>query len=283
MRCLILFANNTVTLSRLKLACLLQRDICGGPKGIRGMRVFVSDLMLLLLLLMLVQPAEAKAFVAVDDAMVCRDAALKYEKQYQIKEHMLQTITNVETGRWNQEQGQTLGWPWTVNAQGKGRFYSSKAEAVKAVKELQAKGVKSIDVGCMQINLKYHADAFESIEDAFDPYKNVEYGAKFLKKLYKNKGNDWMKAAMAYHSGVLKKALRYKKKLVVAYAKVKQLNSEKSVAEASVKKTSQATESVAKVNKTVVAANNNHKKGAAEKANQWREAKLREYQNSKVR
>ena len=276
-----LLSANAATLSRLKLACLLQRDICGGPRGIRGMRVFVSDLMLLLLLLMLVQPAEAKAFVAVDDAMVCRDAALKYEKEYQIKEHMLQTITNVETGRWNQKQGQTLGWPWTVNAQGKGRFYSSKAEAVKAVKELQAKGIKSIDVGCMQINLKYHADAFASVEDAFDPYKNVEYGAKFLKKLYKNRGNDWMKAAMAYHSGVLKKALRYKKKLVVAYAKVKQMNSGESVAEASVKKTSQAAKPLVKTNKTAAVGSANQA-SAAQKANQWREAKLREYQNRKV-
>ena len=248
------------------------------------MRYFVlNNLMLLLLLLLLIQPVEAKSLAVVDDAFVCQAAAAKFERQYQIKKHLLDTISNVETGRWNQEHKQTLAWPWTINAQGKGQYFETKEEAVKAVKELQAKGVKSIDVGCMQINLMYHGDAFKNAEEALDPYKNVEYGAKYLKKLYARKGNDWLKAAMAYHSNVLKKALRYKKKLVVAYAKVKQLNSEESVAEASVKKTSQATESVAKVNKTVVAANNNHKKGAAEKANQWREAKLREYQNSKVR
>ena len=236
--------------------------------------------MLLLLLLMLVQPAEARTFVGVDDSMVCQSAALKYEKQYQIKEHMLQTITNVETGRWNQEKGQTLGWPWTVNAQGKGRFYSSKAEAVKAVKELQAKGVKSIDVGCMQINLKYHVDAFDSVEEALDPYKNVEYGAKFLKKLYKSKGNDWMKAAMAYHSGVLKKALRYKKKLVVAYAKVKQQNAKESVAEVSVKDNRHSALVPATQQNSAKAAAKRHE--AAAKATAWREAKLKEYRDSKI-
>jgi len=53
-----------------------------------------------------------------------------------------------------------LAWPWTINAQGKGQFFKTKAEAVKAIKNLQAQGVKSIDVGCMQINLSYHGKAF---------------------------------------------------------------------------------------------------------------------------
>lgn len=90
------------------------------------------------------------------------------------------------------------------------------------MKKLQAQGVKSIDVGCMQINLAYHPDAFKSVEEAFDPQKNAEYAAKFLKKLYKNNDRDWIKAAMAYHSSVPTKALRYKKKIVSAYELVKQ-------------------------------------------------------------
>lgn len=75
----------------------------------------------------------------------------------------------------------------------------------------------------MQINLAYHPDAFKSVEEAFDPEKNVEYGAKFLKNLYANRDNDWIKAAMAYHSSVPRKAQRYKKKLVSAYEMVKRI------------------------------------------------------------
>ena len=116
------------------------------------MRDFVSKFfMLLLLLLLLIQPVQAKPFTGIDEAFICQTAAEKFEKEYQIKEHLLETITTVETGRWNQEHKQTLAWPWTVNALGKGYYYSSKAEAVKAVKDLQAKGVKSIDVGCMPV------------------------------------------------------------------------------------------------------------------------------------
>lgn len=211
---------------------------------------------------MLIQPVQAKTYSGVNDTLVCQTAALKYEHQYQIKEHLLTTITNVETGRWNNVKKQTLAWPWTINAQGKGHFFKTKAEAVKAVKDLQAKGVKSIDVGCMQINLKYHGKNFASVEDALDPYKNVEYGAKFLKKLYKQKGNDWFKAAMAYHSSVLKKALKYKKKLDVAYAKVKKLNNQKPFASSKQAKIAQADN--------------------AQKAQAWREQKLAEYRQGKI-
>ena len=45
-------------------------------------------------------------------------------------------------------------------ALGKDRFFSSKAAAITAVRKLQADGVRNIDVGCMQVNLKYHPKVF---------------------------------------------------------------------------------------------------------------------------
>lgn len=136
--------------------------------------------MFLLILLMLIQPVQAQAYSEVrDDALVCMDATQKFEKKYQIKEHLLTTISSVETGRWNAKTKQKVAWPWTVNAQGKGTYFETKAQAVREVKRLQKAGVKSIDVGCMQINLAYHPDAFKSVEEAFDPEKNVEYGQNF--------------------------------------------------------------------------------------------------------
>lgn len=242
------------------------------------MRLFVSKfLMFLLFLLMLVQPVEASEYPRyVDDTEVCTVAAQQFEKKYQIKKHLLSTITNVESGRWNQARQRNTAWPWTVNAQGKGRFFDTKQEAIAAVKRLQAKGVKSIDVGCMQINLAYHPDAFKSVEDAFDPQKNAEYAAKFLKKLYKNNDRDWIKAAMAYHSSVPTKALRYKKKIVSAYELVKQAqnNLDKSLfGEQNKVKAAKAETSASKYAKKDTKA----AKRAYADANQWREAKLAEW------
>ena len=58
------------------------------------MRLFVSKiLMFFVLLLMLIQPVQAKANdLKVDDAYVCMQATAKIEQQYQIKKHLLTTI-----------------------------------------------------------------------------------------------------------------------------------------------------------------------------------------------
>ncbi len=245
------------------------------------MRFSVStNFMFFLVLLMLIQPVQAKAYnELVDDSMVCMNATQKMEKVYQIKRHLLTTIANVETGRWNAEKKQKNAWPWTVNAQGKGMFFETKAQAVREVKRLQAKGVKSIDVGCMQINLAYHPDAFDSIEEAFDPQTNAEYGAKFLKNLYENNNKDWIKAAMAYHSSVPTKALKYKKKIVSAYELVKhaQNNLDKTLfGEQNKVKAVQAAAPAPKYaeKKTVRKTQVNEPRNTA---NQWREAKLAEW------
>ena len=43
-----------------------------------------------------------------------------------------------------------------MNAEGVGTYYPSKAAAIAAVEALQARGVQSADVGCMQVNLLHH-------------------------------------------------------------------------------------------------------------------------------
>lgn len=241
------------------------------------MRFIVSKfLMFFLVLLMLIQPVQARAYKT-DDAMVCMNATQKMEKVYQIKKHMLTTISSVETGRWDTARKQKLAWPWTVNAQGKGMFFDTKAEAVREVKRLQANGVKSIDVGCMQINLAYHPDAFDSVEDAFDPQTNAEYGAKFLKNLYENNDRDWIKAAMAYHSSVPTKALKYKKKIVSTYELVKQAqnNLDKKLfgEQNSFKAVKAETTAPKYANKKTQSAD----RKTTNSANEWREAKLAEW------
>ena len=149
---------------------------------------------------------------------LCQIAVDKAEKNYQIKSNLLQTIASVESGRWNAQAGKRVAWPWTVHANGKGRYYKSKAEAVAAVKNLQQKGITNIDVGCMQINLKYHGEAFANLEEAFDPEKNVAYSAKFLRKLYKRNKQNWTKTAMHYHSRNLRRGTNYKNRLEKHYA-----------------------------------------------------------------
>ena len=112
---------------------------------------------------------------------------------------MIYSIALHESGKKHSTSGKLLPWPWAVNVEGAGYHFNTKEEAVKFVKAELAKGKKSIDVGCMQINLKHHPKAFASIEEAFDPARNVNYGAQFLESKYAAT-KSWKTAIAHYHS-----------------------------------------------------------------------------------
>jgi hypothetical protein len=147
-----------------------------------------------------------------DDAKVCAKLARAAEKALGIPDHLLRAVGVVESGRYDHGLGRTEPWPWTINAEGDGAMFRSKADAVAKVSELRANGVKSIDVGCMQVNLAYHGDAFENLEEAFDPVMNVAYAAHFLTSLKEERGS-WNAAVAAYHSSTPKFGIPYRQKV----------------------------------------------------------------------
>jgi hypothetical protein len=142
----------------------------------------------------------------VADDQVCLQKIRSEERAHRIPGGLLAAIGFTESGR--TVTGQRTVWPWTVNAEGEGHFFDSKDAAVKFVEGKLADGVESIDVGCMQINLKQHPDAFASLDDAFDPAVNVAYGADFLKSLH-GQTNGWLAAARRYHSATPEKGEPY--------------------------------------------------------------------------
>ena len=129
----------------------------------------------------------------------CAQATSRAEHAEGVPSHLLRAISLAETGRWDEKRQASFAWPWTVNSGGAGRYYSSKAKAVAEVRKLSARGVRNIDVGCMQVNLLYHKDAFATLEEAFEPASNAAYAARFLKDLYATSGS-WSAAAGFYHS-----------------------------------------------------------------------------------
>lgn len=111
------------------------------------------------------------------------------------------------------ESGRTLGgalrpWPWAVNEGGKGAWFATRAEAEAHVERALDAGVRNIDLGCFQINHRWHGDQFPSMTAMFDPLGNARYAARFLAELYRETG-DWSAAAGAYHSRTPDLAARY--------------------------------------------------------------------------
>lgn len=134
-------------------------------------------------------------------ASVCLAEIFRKQEKYAIPDNLLLAIGIQEAGR-KDKTGLTV-WPWTVNAKGKGMFFQSKSEVVSWVEARRKLGMKSIDVGCMQVNLKWHGKAFDSVQQALEPSANVDYAARFLLGLYHETG-DWGKAAGRYHSATEK-------------------------------------------------------------------------------
>ncbi len=130
-----------------------------------------------------------------------------------IPRRLLKAISLAESGRWDELNRENVAWPWTVTAKGQGRFFDTKAEAVAEVEFLMTEGVRNIDVGCMQVNLYYHGDAFESLEESMDPRANTAYAATYLKNMYSATG-DWTDAAGYYHSTTPERNGPYKKRVM---------------------------------------------------------------------
>lgn len=153
--------------------------------------------------------AQALANLACDNA--AQYAALKTGVPLSV----LRTITRAETGR--SAAGRLVPWPWTVNTEGKGYWFESKKAGTAYAQAEVLRGARSFDVGCFQVNYRWHGDGFVSIENMFDPIENALYAARFLRELHTELG-DWYKAAGAYPSRLPKFANEYRIRLVQIHA-----------------------------------------------------------------
>ena len=128
----------------------------------------------------------------------CETAGHTAEQAQGLPDDLLIAIGRVESGRRGAD-GRVAPWPWSVNAAGRGYYLDSLNEAVSLVRSLQAEGIRSIDVGCFQVNLMFHANAFTTIEDGFDPASNARAAAGFLRELH-GIVQGWEDAVGRYHS-----------------------------------------------------------------------------------
>jgi len=163
----------------------------------------------ILLLVLAAAPARADTGYA----GLCEAAAAVAAGRHGVPLDMLRAIALVESGR--AVAGNRRPWPWTVNAGGRGYWFASRESAVAFAGE-HAAGA-GIDIGCFQINTRWHGDAFASVEAMFDPVANANHAAAFLARL-QAEFDDWEAAAGAYHSRTPHLAEAYRERLRSALA-----------------------------------------------------------------
>jgi len=144
-------------------------------------------------------PADVRAWL-LEQSGFCTMAAQQAEQRYHLPRGLLIAIAKAESGRPVSSLADVRPWPWTIDADGTGLFLDSKPAAVAWVRT-QISRHSFVDVGCMQVDLAYHADAFASLEQAFDPVANTDYAARLLLRLYLGEaGGSWDVAVGLYHS-----------------------------------------------------------------------------------
>ena len=162
----------------------------------------------ILFLLFSVLPVAANAAGSPAEKMaICRNAAIKAADRNGVPRDVLIAITLVETG--TRRGGSYGAWPWTVNVAGEGFWFDSRAAALLKAQKALARGQPSFDVGCFQLNYRWHGEHFSSIDQMFEPGPSGDYAARFLKSLHAETG-DWIKAAGFYHSRTPVHAKRYR-------------------------------------------------------------------------
>jgi len=137
---------------------------------------------------------------------ICDREALRAARNHGVPPDILRTITRLETGR--TRDGRYMPWPWTVNHKGQGSWYTSRAEAQRFLEALAHSGERNFDIGCFQVNYRWHGEHFGSISDMLDPRKNADYAARFLLSLKDEQGS-WRRAVASYHSRTARYAKRY--------------------------------------------------------------------------
>ena len=150
-------------------------------------------------------------------ATECETAISGAASRTGVGEDLLLALALTESGR--SGAAGLVSWPWTLNAGGEGYWFETREEAERALLSLLAQGQSNIDIGCFQINWRWHATGFSDAAAMLDPTLNADYAAEFLLRLYRDSGS-WDAAVASYHSGTAALAEIYMNRFVPIYAAV---------------------------------------------------------------
>lgn len=118
--------------------------------------------------------------------------------EYGVPPAVLYAVALTESGQ-KLTTGSVRPWPWSLNVEGRPEYYASRGEAWQALMTHLAAGVRSIDIGLMQVNWRWHREALRDPWAALDPYFNLRVGASILRRRFEE-SRDWLLAAGRYHA-----------------------------------------------------------------------------------
>ena len=117
-----------------------------------------------------------------EGSLACEREMTRAAALHGVPLNVLYSVGLTETGR----RGELS--PYDMNVDGQAVHSANLAEAMARFAQAKGRGAKFIDIGCMQINHRFHGADFRSLSEMFDPARNVEYAAKFLENASRRRG-----------------------------------------------------------------------------------------------
>jgi soluble lytic murein transglycosylase-like protein len=87
-----------------------------------------------------------------------------------------------------------------LNRKGETIYLDGREAAAAHVRSLLAAGHRSIDIGLMQVNLRWHGHRVQRAEDLLDPVTNLYVGADILAESIASAPDDLALGVGRYHS-----------------------------------------------------------------------------------
>ncbi len=154
-----------------------------------------------------------------DSSDLCQEAAVAAARESGVPAALVRAVMTAESGRSTGNDPVRRPWPWALNIEGQGYWPETRDQAIAMIDGFLAEGRTSIDIGCFQINLRWHGSAFTSADEMIDPARNAAYAVRFLLDL-RNETGSWRGAAGAYHSRNPARAESYVQRLKSVHAEI---------------------------------------------------------------
>lgn len=100
-------------------------------------------------------------------------------RRHSIDPYILYAVALTES-RKNDGQNRVIPSPWAINNAGNAFIPGSQQEAEALLYQLMDQGKRNIDIGIMQVNLRWHGHRVAKPEQLLIPTTNLEIGASVL-------------------------------------------------------------------------------------------------------
>jgi len=98
-----------------------------------------------------------------------------------------------------QNKNQVRPWPWTLSSPDGGVYAASKQEATSALERLSKAHGKNVDVGLMQVNLRWHGHRVKEATDLLDMQTNLDVACAILAEAISSAPGDLALGIGRYH------------------------------------------------------------------------------------